>query len=255
MYSAAPLSLKLAALFLAIVGLIAMGAMGYGLAGNIYVGDRKETVFLASMIAAVGLVVFGPMMRAVVRGRLPYVFMAALVALGLWGSGSLEDILIVVVPCLVFAIPFIMPASRRWCERCRLEDAAYRMARRSGVDLSALQMSEHPLKCSAASIFFIVSLGLFLGAVQSTCAFVEELYDPNPYSLIPNPFSCLSVTPRTRHFVSDGTANPKGESVESPRARRTPQARRRFDGFNLANARFAALSVFVYRRERARSVV
>lgn len=177
MYSAAPLSIKLAVLVLSLIGSGVIGVLGLFWGGNIYLGDGKDVGWLAVAIAATAFVVFGPMMRAAVRGRLPYVFMTAIITLGLWSSRSIEDCLIIFLPWLIFMIPFFVPASRRWRERCREEDVAYWTARKSGEDLSVLQLSEHRIKLSAVSIFLVVTVGLILWATLSTYEFTGELFD------------------------------------------------------------------------------
>ena len=106
------------------------------------------------------------MVKAVVRGSIPYVCIMALAALGCAVADSFGEFLVVLVPLEIFLLSFLTPAARRWGRKIREEDLAYWIAARSGAFPFWRMVAKYTLKKVAIGALLVVCLG--------TCAYTPE---------------------------------------------------------------------------------
>lgn len=118
------------------------------------------------------------MLKAVVRGAIPYVCIMALGALG-WGvADSFHESLVFFLPLTIFLLSFLTPASRHWGRRIREEDLAYWIAARNGAFPFRRMVLKYILKKMVIGVLLLVCLG--------SCAYTPESIEIMCDRLIPS---------------------------------------------------------------------
>ena len=159
LFRGAPLGLKLWAILL--VSLSVFAVFNFLLAVlPIMKAEGRGALVQGIAIYVVLLLMLFYMLKAVVRGSIPYACIIALAALGWAAADSFRESLIVFVPLMVFLFSFLTPASRRWGSKCREEDLAYWIAARSGAYPFRCMVAKCILKKIAVGVFLLVCLGL-----------------------------------------------------------------------------------------------
>lgn len=154
----APLSLKLAAIFLVLLGCWAV--LNLPLTGFHMLMVEFLCVFIQWIaMYVVLLLTFSRMLKVLVRGRIPYVCIMLMAALGCWEADSFQEFLVVLLAAEFFALSFFLPASRRWARKIREENLAYLIAARSGAFSFRRMVTKFILKKVAIGALLLVCLG------------------------------------------------------------------------------------------------
>lgn len=173
MFRGAPIGQWVAAIFLALLGCLAV--FNVLLAGlPVLMAESRGQIVQGIAIYVVFLMMLFQMLKAVVRGSIPYVCIIALAALGWWlAMDSLRESLFVFVPLAIYLLPFFLPASRRWARKIREEDLAYLIAARSGAYPFRRMVVKYTLKKIAIGALLLVCLGLWACGPES----IERMCD------------------------------------------------------------------------------
>ena len=165
LFRAAPLGLKLTAIILAL--LVCWSVFNFLLAAlPIMMSEGRGSLVQGVAIYVVVLLMLCHMLKAVVRGSIPYVCILALGVLGWWVADSFSEFLVVFVLLEIFLLSFLTPAARRWGRKIREEDLAYWIAARSGAFSFWRMVAKYTLKKVAIGALLVVCLG--------TCAYTPE---------------------------------------------------------------------------------
>ena len=158
LFRGAPLGLKLSAIILAL--LVCFGVFNFLLAVlPIMLSECRGALVQGIAIYVVVLLMLFHMLKAVVRGSIPYLCIMALGALGLWVADSFQESLVVFLSVEIFLISFLLPASRRWGRKIREENLAYWIAARSGAFAFRRMVVKYTLKKMAIGALLVVCLG------------------------------------------------------------------------------------------------
>ena len=111
-------------------------------------------------IYVVLLLMLSHMLKAVVRGYIPYVSVIAIAALGWAAADSFRESLVVFVLLVTFLLPFLTPASRRLGRKIREEDLAYWIAARNGAYPFRRMVAKCIFKWSAIAVLLFASVGM-----------------------------------------------------------------------------------------------
>ena len=162
LFRGAPLGLKLSAIFLVLLGSwVVLNVLLSGL--QILTAEGRGALVQGVAIYVVALLMLFHMLKAVVRGSIPYVCITALGALG-WGvADSSQESLVVLLSVEIFFLSFLLPASRRWARKIREENLSYWIAARSGAFSFRRKVVKYTLKKIALGALLVVCLG--------TCAY------------------------------------------------------------------------------------
>ena len=156
----APIGLKLSAISL--IGLGCLAVLNLLLTGlPIWMHESRAAFVQGGALYVVILLMLFHMLKAVVRGSIPYVCIIAIAALGWAAADSLRESLVVLVPLMIFLLSFLTPASRRWGRKCREEDLAYWVAARSGAFPFWRMVAKYILKKMAKGVLLLACLGSF----------------------------------------------------------------------------------------------
>ena len=128
----APLGLKFSAIILALISCFAVFNFLLAVLSFVMAEVRWFLIRGIAMRVVLLLMLF-LMLKAVVRGSIPYVCIMALGALGLWEADSFYESLVVLLLLTVFFHSFLLPASRRWARKIREENLAFWIAAMSGA--------------------------------------------------------------------------------------------------------------------------
>ena len=132
LFGGAPLGLKMAVIFLVLLG--CWPVLNLLLTGlPIMMVEFRGVLIQGVAVYVVVLLMFFHMLKAVVRGSTPYVCIVALGALAWWVVDSFQEFLAVLLAAEIFLFSFLVPSSRRWARKIREEDLAYWIAARSGA--------------------------------------------------------------------------------------------------------------------------
>ena len=128
----APLGLKLSAIFLFLLG--SWAVLNLLLTRLLmWMVEFRGALIQGIAIYVVVLLMLFHMLKAVVRGSIPYVCIMALGALGLWEADSFYESLVILILLASFSHSFLLPASRRWARKIREENLAFWIAAMSGA--------------------------------------------------------------------------------------------------------------------------
>lgn len=165
LFRGAPLGLKLSAIILAL--LVCWGVLNLrSVVSPIMMAEFRGMLIQGVAIYVVVLLMLFHMLKAVVRGSIPYVCIMALGVLGWWVADSFSEFLVVFVLLEIFLLSFLTPAARRWGRKIREEDLAYWIAARSG----AFPFWRMVVKC----ILKKMVIGALLVVCLGTCAYTPE---------------------------------------------------------------------------------
>ena len=165
LFRAAPLGLKLSAIILAL--LVCWSVFNFLLAAlPIMMSEGRGSLVQGIAIYVVVLLMLCHMLKAVVRGSVPYVCILALGALGWEVADSFRESLVVLLSVEIFLLSFLLPASRRWARKIRVENLSYWIAARSGAFSFRRMVVKYTLKKMAIGALLVVCLG--------TCAYTPE---------------------------------------------------------------------------------
>ena len=118
-------------------------------------------------------VLFSHLLRMVVRGRIPYFYIAALVPIGSLVADSHLEFLVISGSLLIFMLAFLTPASRRWARKIREEDLACWIAARSGALPFRRMVAKCILKKIVIGALLLVCIGLWACGPES----IERMCD------------------------------------------------------------------------------
>ena len=165
LFRGAPLGLKLAAIILAL--LVCWGVLNLrSVVSPVMMAEFRGVLIQGIAVYVVVLLVLFHMLKATVRGSIPYVSIMALGALGWAVADSLSECLVVFASLETFLLSFLLPASRRWARKIREENLAYWIAARSGA---------FPFRRMVAKyIFKKIVIGALLVVCLGTCAYTPE---------------------------------------------------------------------------------
>ena len=125
-------------------------------------------------IYVVVLLMLFHMVKAVVKGSIPYVCIIALGVLGLWAAvGSFQKCLVVFLMLELVLFSFLLPASRRWARKIREEDLACWIAARSGALPFRRMVAKYILKKMVIGALLLVCIGLWACGPES----IEKMCD------------------------------------------------------------------------------
>ena len=114
------------------------------------------------------------MVKAIVKGSIPYVCIMAVGALGLCAAlESFQECLVVLLTLTLILLSFSLPASRRWARKIRDEDLASWIAARSGALPFRRMVAKYILKKMVIGALFLVCLGLWACGPES----IERMCD------------------------------------------------------------------------------
>ena len=165
LFRGAPLGLKLSAIILAL--LVCWGVLNLrSVVSPIMMAEFSGVLIQGIAVYVVVLLMLFHMLKAVVRGSIPYVCIMALGVLGWWVADSFSEFLVVFVLLEIFLLSFLTPAARRWGRKIREEDLAYWIAARSG----AFPFWRMVVKC----ILKKMVIGALLVVCLGTCAYTPE---------------------------------------------------------------------------------
>ena len=165
LFRGAPLGLKLSAICLILLG--CWGVFNFLLSGlGILMAEGRGVLVQGIAIYVVLQLMLFHMLKAVVRGSIPYVCIMALAALGCAVADSFGEFLVVFVPLEILLLSFLTPAARRWGRKIREEDLAYWIAARSGAFPFWRMVAKYTLKKMVIGALLVVCLG--------TCAYTPE---------------------------------------------------------------------------------
>ena len=165
LFRGAPLGLKLSAILLALLCCWAVLNLR-SVVSPIMMAEFSGVLIQGIAVYVVVLLMLFHMLKAVVRGSVPYVCIVALGALGWAVADSLSECLVVFASLETFLLSFLLPASRRWARKIREEDLAYWIAARSG----AFPFWRMVVKC----ILKKMVIGALLVVCLGTCAYTPE---------------------------------------------------------------------------------
>ena len=171
----APLGLKLSAIILVLLGCFSVFRFLLAVLPIMIDEGRGELVQGIAVYVVVQLVLFH-ILKAVVRGSLPYVCIMALGALGWAVADSFHESLVVFLPLTVFLLSFLTPASRRWGRRIREENLAYWIAARSGAFPFRRMVAKYILKKVFIGGLILVCLGTCAytpGSIEIMCDWLK----------------------------------------------------------------------------------
>ena len=162
----APLGLKLSAIVLFLFGCFAV--FNSYLAPSLVMMTSFCCMFIYGIaIYVVLLLMFFLMVKAVVKGSIPYVCIMAVGVLGLCAAlESFQKCLVVLLTLTLILLSFSLPASRRWARKIREEDLACWIAARSGALPFRRMVAKYILKKIVIGALLVVCLG--------TCAYTPE---------------------------------------------------------------------------------
>ena len=162
----APLGLKLSAIVLFLFGCFVV--FNSYLAPSPIMMTSFCCMFIYGIaIYVVLLLMFFLMVKAVVKGSIPYVCIMAVGVLGLWAAlESFQKCLVVLLTLTLILLSFSLPASRRWARKIREEDLACWIAARSGALPFRRMVAKYILKKIVIGALLVVCLG--------TCAYTPE---------------------------------------------------------------------------------
>ena len=158
LFRGAPLGLKLAAIILSL--LVCWGVLNLrSVVSPVMVAEFRGVLIQGVAVYVVVLLMLFHMLKAVVRGSIPYVCIMALAALGWAVADSFSEFLVVFVVLEIFLLSFLTPASRRWGRKIREENLAYLIAARSGAFPFRRMVVKYTLKKMAIGALLVVCLG------------------------------------------------------------------------------------------------
>ena len=158
LFRGAPLGLKLAAIILSL--LVCWGVLNLrSVVSPVMVAEFRGVLIQGVAVYVVVLLMLFHMLKAVVRGSIPYVCIMALAALGWAVADSFSEFLVVFVVLEIFLLSFLTPASRRWGRKIREENLAYWIAARSGAFAFRRMVVKYTLKKMAIGALLVVCLG------------------------------------------------------------------------------------------------
>ena len=165
LFRGAPLGLKLSAILLALLCCWAVLNLR-SVVSPIMMAEFSGVLIQGIAVYVVVLLMLFHMLKAVVRGSLPYVCIVALGALGWAVADSFSEFLVVFVLLEIFLLSFLTPAARRWGRKIREENLAYWIAARSGA---------FPFRCMVVKCFLKkMAIGALLVVCLGTCAYTPE---------------------------------------------------------------------------------
>ena len=154
----APLGLKLSAIFLALLGCCAVLNL---LLTGLLIGmvDFRSGLIQGIALCVVLLLVFLRMLKVVVRGGIPYVYIMLMAAAGCWEADSFQEFLVVLLAAMIVLLSFLLPASRRRARKIREENLSYWIAARSGAFPFRRMVVKYILKKIVIGALLVVCLG------------------------------------------------------------------------------------------------
>ena len=169
----APLGLKLSAIVLFLFGCFAV--FNSYLAPSPIMMTSFCCMFIYGIaIFVVLLLMLFHMVKAVVKGSIPYVCIMAVGGLGLWAAlDSFQECLVVLLTLTLILLPFLLPASRRWARKIREEDLACWIAARSGALPFRRMVAKCILKKIVIGALLLVCIGLWACGPES----IERMCD------------------------------------------------------------------------------
>ena len=173
LFRGAPLGLKLSAIVLFLFGCFVV-FNSYLVPPPIMMTSFCCMFIYGIAIYVVLLLMLFHMVKAVVRGRIPYVCIMAVGVLGLWAAlDSFQECLVVLLTLELALFSFLLPASRRWARKIREEDLACWIASRSGALLFRRMVAKYILKKMVIGALLLVCLGLWACGPES----IERMCD------------------------------------------------------------------------------
>jgi len=168
LYSAAPVSLKIATFLLCCTIVVILGSVAADVVANIY-GGRGVTGLIEDAYGTTCMVlVIVPMIWTVVRGRIPWISVVMFCVSALTLTICAKEKIEVCIIATTLLIPYLLPTARQWRMRCFNEKLAYATAVKSGADLSSLKVCEYPQNGFAINaLIFLVSIliGFFAAGI------------------------------------------------------------------------------------------
>ena len=172
LFRGAPIGLKLSAIFLILLCCyVVLNSLLIGL--PLWMVESRVAIIHGGAMCVALLLMFSHMLKATVRGAIPYVCIMALGALGWGAADSFCESLVVFLPLTIFLLSFVTPASRRWGRKIREEDIAYWIAARSGAFPFWRMVAKCILKKIVIGALFVVCLGTYAYTPES----IERMCD------------------------------------------------------------------------------
>ena len=165
LFRGAPLGLKLSAIILVLLGCFSVFHFLLEVL-PIMIDEGRGALVQGIAVYVVVLLMLFHILKAIVRGSIPYVCIMAFGALVWAVADSFHESLVVFLPLTVFLLSFLTPASRRWGRRIRGENLAYWIAARSGAFPFWRMVAKYILKKMVVGALLVVCLG--------TCAYTPE---------------------------------------------------------------------------------
>ena len=175
LFRGAPLGLKLSAIILVLLGCFSVFHFLLEVL-PIMIDEGRGALVQGIAVYVVVLLMLFHILKAVVRGSIPYVCIMALGALGWAVAGSFHESLVVFLPLTVFLLSFLTPASRRWGRRIREENLAYWIAARSGAFPFRRMVAKYILKKVFIGGLILVCLGTCAytpGSIEIMCDWLK----------------------------------------------------------------------------------
>ena len=169
----APLGLKLSAIVLFLFGCFVV--FNSYLAPSLIMMTSFCCMFIYGIaIYVVLLLMLFHMVKAVVKGSIPYVCIMAVGVLGLWAAlESFQKCLVVLLTLTLILLSFLLPASRRWARKIREGDLACWIAARSGALPFRRMVAKYILKKMVIGALLLVCIGLWACGPES----IERMCD------------------------------------------------------------------------------
>ena len=176
LFRGAPLGLKLSAIILILLGFLTVFHFCFAGFQILMAEGRWALVQGVAFYVIFGVIILH-VLRAVVRGRIPYVCIAALVTFSVYVTDAFAESLVVIVPLLIFALSFLTPAARRWRRKISDEDLAYWIAARSGAFPFWRKVALFVLKTTAMGLLLFGCMGVFAldpDSIERICDWIND---------------------------------------------------------------------------------
>jgi len=172
LYSAAPASLKIAATFLGMVGVVLLVGVAMDALGNLFGGRGKMGVLEDAYGGACCALFLMPLIRTIVRGKIPFISMLMFGVIEFTLTSCAQDRIEFGLIAFVPVSLTLLPAARHWRTYCRENELAYSIAVKIGAAVSAIPFRELPLKRNAVLAFSFIVFGLMaILTVLVVCGF------------------------------------------------------------------------------------
>ncbi len=177
LFRGAPLGLKLSAIFLVLLACWAvLNLLLTGL--PMWMAEFRAVLIQGIAMYVVLLLMLFHMLKAVVRGAIPYVCIMALCVFGLWVAlVSLQGCLVVFLVLELAFFSFLLPSSWRWARKVSDENLACWIAARSGAFPFWRKVAKFVLKTMAMVLLLLACMGVFAlspDSIERVCDWIKD---------------------------------------------------------------------------------